>query len=440
MRKSLCILCLLCASLVILFVTIQAQITQPDLSQLETDVRQQIKQYQDALATSIKDPQSTPTKLADAYGALGEIYQAYSLNAPARECYLNATKLAPKDFRWIYLLAKIDQLEGRVDDAIQRFRIVASLQPDFIPVLVNLGNVYLELNRLDDAKASFASALQRETNNPAAYYGLGQVALSKREYAEAVQNFEKALALAPDANRIHYALAMAYRGLRNSEKVKFHLAQQGTVGVRVADPLMARLQALVQGARVHLIRGKIALEAKRYEEAAGQFRKAIEAEPDSVPAHINLGAALTQLGDLKGASEQFEKALLIDPNNVNAHYNLAVLLANAKQHQQAIVHLQKVSSLNANDFGARFFLAQQFLQANRSEEALKTAQDLYSTTGSLQHGALVALALAKLGRCDEAAALQRKLIAAAVEQRNDDLAAKLKSDLQRYENIQSCRP
>ena len=440
MRKSLRNLCLLCASLVIVFVTIEAQNAQPDLSQLEPDVREQIKQYQDALATALKDPQLTPTKLADVYGALGEIYQAYSLNAPARESYLNATRIAPKDFRWIYFLAKIDQLEGRVDDAIQRFRIAASLQPDFIPVLVNLGNIYLELNRLDDAKVSFTSALQKETNNPAAYYGLGQVALSKRDYSEAVQNFEKALALAPEANRIHYALAMAYRGLRNSEKAKFHLAQQGTVGVRVADPLMDRLQALVQGARVHLIRGKIALEAKRYEEAAGQFRKAIEAEPGSVPAHINLGAALTQLGDLKGAVEQFEKALLIDPNNVNAHYNLAVLLANAKQHQQAIVHLQKVSSLNANDFGARFFLIQQLLQANRSEEALKTAQDLYAATGSLQHGAVVALALAKLGRCDEAAALQRKLIAAAVEQRNDDLSAKLKSDLQRYENIQSCRP
>jgi tetratricopeptide (TPR) repeat protein len=388
----------------------------------------------------VQDPKSTDAQLTTAYGDLGEIYQAYSLNAPARECYLNASKLAPKDFRWIYLLGKLDQLEGRVDDAIQRFQTVASLQPEFVAVLVNLGNIYLELNRLDDARSSFTSALQKETNNPAAHYGLGQVALSKRSYAEAVEHFEKALALAPDANRIHYALAMAYRGLRNPEKTKFHLAQQGTVGVRVADPLMDRLQALVQGARVHLVRGKMALEAKRYEEAATELRKALAAEPDSIPAHINLGAALSQLGDLKGAAEQFEKALLIDPNNLNAHYNLAVLLANDKQHTQAIVHLQKVSLLNLNDFGARFFLAQQLLHANRADEALKTAESLYSTTGSLQHGALVGSALAQLGRCDQAAEWQRKLIARAVEQRNDELVLKLKADLQRYENVQTCRP
>jgi len=409
----------------------------PDLSQLEPDVRDQIKSQQDILISTIKDTQSTGTKLSDAYGSMGEIYHAYSLTAPARECYLNANMLAPKDFRWIYLLAKLDQLEGRVDDAIRRYRTVTSLKPDLVAAFVNLGNIYLELDRLEDARSNYATALQKDPNIPAAHYGLGQVALSRRNYSDAVDHFEKALTLAPDANRIHYTLGMAYRGLQNAEKAKLHLARQGPVGVRVADPLMDRLVQLVEGARVHLIRGKLALEAKRYEEAAAEFRKAIEARPDSVPAHVNLGAALTQLGDLKGAAEEFSKAVVIDPNNANAHYNLAVLLANEKQYQQAIVHLQAVSTISPNDLGARFFLAQQLLQAKRPEDALKVAQSLYSTTRALQHGALVASALAELGRCGEAAEWQRKLIAQAVEERNDKLQEKLKTDLQRYE---SCRP
>jgi tetratricopeptide (TPR) repeat protein len=403
---------------------------------LEPDVRDQIKSQQDILISTIKDTQSTTTKLSAAYGAMGEIYHAYSLTDAARECYLNANALAPKDFRWIYFLAKLDQLEGRVEDAIRRYRTVTSLQPELIAAFVNLGNIYLELDRLEDAHSNYATALQKDANSPAAHYGLGQVALSQRKYAEAVDHFEKALALAPDANRIHYALAMAYRGLRNAEKAKLHLAQQGPVGVRVADPLMDRLVQLVEGARVHLIRGKLALEAKRYEEAAAEFRKAIEARPDSVPAHVNLGAALTQLRDLNGAAEEFSKAVAIDPNNANAHYNLAVLLANEKQHQQAILHLQAVSTINPNDLGAQFFLAQQLLHAKRPDEALKLAQSLYSTTRSLQHGALVASALAELGRCAEAADWQRKLIARAIEEHNDDLQVKLKTDLQRYE---SCR-
>ena len=433
MKLALCFFCLLCVAVIC---TAQA-ITWPDLSQLEPDVRDQIKSQQDILISTIKDTQSTTAKLSAAYGAMGEIYHAYSLTVPARECYLNANTLAPKDFRWIYLLAKLDQLEGRVEAAIRRYRTVTSLQPELVAAFVNLGNIYLELDRLEDARANYATALQKDANSPAAHYGLGQVALSQREYAEAVDHFEKALTLAPDANRIHYALAMAYRGLRNPEKAKLHLAQQGPVGVRVADPLMDRLVQLVEGARVHLIRGKLALEAKRYEEAAAEFRKAIEARPDSVPAHVNLGAALTQLRDLKGAAEEFSKAVAIDPNNANAHYNLAVLLANEKQHQQAIVHLQAVSRINPTDVGAQVFLAQQLLHAKRPDEALKLAQSLYSTTHLLQHGALVGSALAELGRCGEAAEWQRKLIARAVEEHNDELQVKLTTDLQRYE---SCRP
>ncbi|HEX6719311.1 MAG TPA: tetratricopeptide repeat protein [Pyrinomonadaceae bacterium] len=321
----------------------------PELAQLESDVRDQITKQQNSLAGVVNGPNVSDTTLSAAYGVMGELYHAYSLTAPARECYVNASQLAPNDYRWIYLLAKLDQTEGRVDEAIRRFKIVTSLKPNLIATHVNLGNIYLELNRPEEAKRSFLAALEIEKQNPAALYGLGQVALSRRRYADAVSYFEKALVLAPEANRIHYALAMAYRGLSNQEQAKIHLAQQGPVGVRVADPLMDSLMELAQSTRLYLIRGKQAFEAKRYQEAAAAFRKAIALSPESVPAHLNLGAALTQLGDLKGAVEEFEKSLLIDPDNTNAHYNVAVLSVKQNDRAKAIIHLKAVLAINPND-------------------------------------------------------------------------------------------
>ena len=338
---------------------------------------------------------------------MGEIYHAYSLNAPARECYVNASRLAPKDFRWIYLRAKLDQQEGRVNDAIDEYRTAGALQPDYIAVPINLGNIYLELNQLEDAKASFAAALKIQDNVPAAYYGLGQISLSQRNFAAAVDQFKKALTLAPWANRIHYSLAMAYRGLNDQENARAHLAQQGTVGVRVADPLVDSFPELIKGERVHIIRGRLALEAKRYEEGAAEFRKAVAANPNSVPALVNLGAALTQTGDLKGAAEQFEKALQVDPNNLTAHYNLAVLSLN-DDPKVALAHLQVVARINPQDFDAQVLLAR---------------------------------TLAELGRCTEAADWQRKLMALAEQQRLDaERLAALKADLTRYEKGPPCRP
>ena len=485
----------------------------PDLSKLEERVREQLTAEQDSLAATLKNPAISNASLSEAYGKLGQAYHAYSLTASARECYFNATTLAPNDFRWIYLPAKLDQQAGYFEDAISRFSRARDVRPDYVAASVNLGNIFLELNRLSDAQAAFVKALAIEKNNPAALYGMGQVSASNRDYATAVRHFEETLAEVPGANRVHYSLAMAYRGLGNAEKVKGHLAQQGTVGVRVTDPLFDGLQDLITGERVYLSRGKIAFEAQRYAEAADEFRKAVTAKPGSVTARVNLGAALTQTGDLDGAVEQFEEALRIEPGKANAHYNLAVILAGQNKHDQSIAHARSALTAEPNDVNARFLLAQELKKSGNVDEALSEysrvvqadpgnesalleqvklqyrkgqvkqaldalekshaqypkrgqtvlllayilaaspqldlrngaraldlAQRVFNSSPAPQHGALVALTFAELGRCSEAGEWQRRMIAAAGQARNADLAAKLQAGLKQYETSTSCRP
>jgi tetratricopeptide (TPR) repeat protein len=485
----------------------------PDLTQLEPEVREQLESHRAALATMAKTPGVKEPALGEAYGVAGEHFQAYSLNSAARECYFNAGILLPLDFRWVYLLARIDQQEDRTDDAIRRYRAARTLQPDYLAVPVNLGNIYLQLNRTEEAKESFTAALVINQNCAAALYGLGQVALSQKNYAGAIDKFEAALARAPGANRIHYSLGMAYRSLGEAEKTRAHLAQQGTVGVQVSDPLLDSLEKLIKGERIHLIRGKAALEARRYSEAIDEFRLAITANRRSLPAHINLGAALVQTGDPRGATASFEEALRIDPANSNAHYNLAVLLANDNKHEAAISHFREVLSLDPKDAGARFYLARELLRAGQLDEALaefsqvaeadsnneeallnqvkllqekrdykqaldrlkkaheqypqkgqtavmlayllatspqydlrdgvmalQLAQMVYQASASPEHGAVVAMAMAELGRCAEATEWQRRMIAMAGEAHRTDLVGRLNIDLKRYEQGPPCRP
>ena len=303
----------------------------PDLSTVEAEVRVHLSEAQSSLITVVKTVSASDTTLSEAYGSAGQIFHAYSFNSTARECYVNASRLAAKEFRWIYLIAKLDQQDGRIDDAIKNFMMVQSLNPSYAAASINLGNILLEANRLSDARQHFAAALKIDANSPAAHYGLGQVALSERNYAEAVKYFERTLAIVSAATRVHYSLAMAYRGLGELEKAKDHLRLQGTVGVRVADPLVDHFEEIIQGERLHLIRGRTAMDARRYAEAADEFRKVVTANPDSVAGRINLGAALNLLGDQAGALQQFEEALRIAPENVNAHFNLAVLCPRAER-------------------------------------------------------------------------------------------------------------
>src|SRR5688500_12536972 len=447
----------------------------PDLSTVEAEVRGHLSEAQSSLTTVVNTVNAGDATLSEAYGSAGQTFHAYSFNSTAKECYVNASRLAPKDFRWIYLIAKLDQQDGRVDDAIKNYVMVQSLNPSYAAASINLGNIFLEANRLAEARQHFAAALKIDANSPAAHYGLGQVALSERNYAEAVKYFERTLAIVSAATRVHYSLAMAYRGLGELEKAKANLRSQGTVGVRVADPLVDQLQEIIQGERLHLIRGRLALEAKRYAEAVDEFRKAVAARPNSVTGRVNLGAALNLVGDLPGAIEQFEAVLRIAPENANAHYNLGVLLGKQNRHQEAITHLQFVLRSNPRDSSARFVLAQAYLRSEQRDSALEEftrtveadpsneqalsgqvqllfqkkqykqaldslekshasfpdktattitlarllatspqvdlrngahalelAQRTYKATGSIEHAAVISMALAELGRCADA--------------------------------------
>jgi tetratricopeptide (TPR) repeat protein len=485
----------------------------PDTRNMEPEVREHLTSAQNALAAVVKDKTTPVANLGEAYGLMGQIYQAYSLNSPAKECYMNADRFAPLDFRWSYLLGKLYEREGDAQAAINHYVAARQLRADYVPVWVSLGNIYLQLNNLDEAEANFKRALAVDEGSAASHYGLGQTALSKRSYTDAVRYLEKALKLAPEANRLHYALAMAYRGLGDVERAQSHLAKSGTVGVRASDPLVDGLQDLIKGARLHLIRGRTALEARRFSEAAAEFRKAILEQPDSIPAHFNLGAALTQTGDLRGAIEQFEETLRLDATHANAHYNLGLLFAQMDQHEQAIKHLRSAISAQPEDNNARFLLAQELFKTNRIEEAeaevsivvqsnpdnedallahvkillfkkqygqalealekshaqfpqkgrtiatlayllaaspqaelrdglraLALARAAYEATNSVNHGILMAMALAEAGRCDEAAALLRRMIDKANAEGKPDLAGKLKAELNRYERERPCRP
>ena len=85
---------------------------------------------------------------------------------------------------------------------------------------------------------------------------------------------------APEANRLHHPLALAYRGLGDRAKAEEHLGKAGAVGLRPADPLLDEVAALRLGERVAIVKGKVAAQA------ADSYVK------DNSWTSVGLGAAL----------------------------------------------------------------------------------------------------------------------------------------------------
>jgi len=446
----------------------------PRLDDLEPAVADQIREQVAMLRSLVQS--STSSKLTSGYGEIGRVFHAYEFFDSAEAAYLNAARLAPSDARWLHLLGYLYQQTGQLEASAERYEQAIRMQPDDRAAIVRLAQVYLGLNRLREAREQF--------QNVEAVYpmlsrnGLGEIALRDRRYDEAVSHFRAVLERVPQATSVHYSLAMAYRGLNRLDEAREELERRGPGGLNVGDPVVDSLQTLIRGERGLVTQGRKAYEAGQYKEAAAAFAKAIEVAPSSATARVNLGLSQLQLGNTAEAIATLQQAFDLAPDDINASRELVRVLLRAGRAEDATRVLTKAHSANADDeetlVGLAILLAQQnrfrdavalLAQGNRrspertatattlarllasspdltvrdGQRALDLANAAHSAEPTPVHGETIALALAELGRCDEALSWMKRAIAEAEQGSDAAEAARLKGELPKYASA-PCRP
>jgi tetratricopeptide (TPR) repeat protein len=92
-------------------------------------------------------------------------------------------------------------------------------------------------------------------------------------------------------------------------------------------------------------------------EAVANYRRVIDAAPNWVEAHINLGVALYQMGCVADAKAAFEAAVRLDPENGISRYNLGCVLEEQGQIEPAVHHLRRAAALMPSHPDVHFNLA-----------------------------------------------------------------------------------
>lgn len=347
-------------------------IPAPILDHLEKAVADQLRASRKMIEKVTANKALTKEDRARSFGEMGQMYHAYELNDAAEVSYRNAVFLFPGEFRWIYSLAYLLQDQGRYAEAVELYGKAIALMPNAFLSYHRAGECYRHLDQPQTARKYLDAALARRPGEPAILARLGEVALGMREYGTARELLETALEREPQANRLHYPLAMAYRGLGDMEKARHHLKIRGIVGIQPFDPLRKRLEELVTGYRVRMLAGRLAFDAGRFVEAAEEFEKAVKEDPDLVPARVNFGTSLAKLGQYRKAMEQFKKALELSPDNVTIRFNLGSMYRHLGDFKGAVAHLSAVCSAKPEDAVARLILAQALVADGQFGEAFES--------------------------------------------------------------------
>jgi tetratricopeptide (TPR) repeat protein len=338
------------------------------LDALDADSRAQLVVAREHAAAALAAT-SPDRELADAYGELGALYQVLNVFSPARTCYENAMQLAPDEFRWVYYAAWLDIEIGELERAISGFRRAREIRPDYLALSLRMADAWRELDELAQAEQAYLAVLDAEGLQAAAHYGLGQIALLRRDNAAAIAHFRQTLVLQPEANRVHYSLAQALRASGQPEAARQHLEQMGDRLPVVTDPQIESLEALRQGATVHFLHAMKAYRKQDYAGARDSFAAGLALEPDNVNARISYARSLYLTGDRTQALQTLDRALELDGSSALAHFLAGIITEEEGDHEAAMRHYSAALQTDPEHSGALLYLGNAEYRRGRLEQA-----------------------------------------------------------------------
>ena len=175
-----------------------------------------------------------------------------------------------------------------------------ALQPDPVAVAFDnrrAGAVAYNLGDISGALAGFRAAADANPEDPIALNNVGQVLVRDGRAAEAIEYFDRAIALSPGTWSYRFNRARAYA------------------------------------------------EIKEWPRAIAGYREASQMFPGDYATEFNLAKALQANGDLAGAIAGFERAIALAPGQADFHLSYGLALEAVKRPAEAIAAYRRYLEL-----------------------------------------------------------------------------------------------
>ncbi len=299
--------------------------------------------------TDLKPP------LALLLNAAGHAVKIYASVPPPQQVKADlASQPAPLPFPGIYISPPHRDFfkfgaaflwSGYNEQALPYLEQVLQRTPENARVLVLVGQIHLQANRLQAAEKYFRDALHVNAEYAEAWSGMGDVCQTQNNPREALSNYEKALALKPDLlytllnagqaadklNQQPQAEAYYRRALQLDPQSPDALNGLGLALAKQGHPEQARklfeqaisLRRNYSGAINNL--GVLYVQEGKVNDAIAAFEYGVQVAPDEEILYLNLGRTYTRLGNIEKARQVMQALLDRKPDSATARRALQEL-------------------------------------------------------------------------------------------------------------------
>jgi tetratricopeptide (TPR) repeat protein len=289
--------------------------------------------------------------------------------------------------------------EARYPDAERAFEKLRDLEPDVPEIYANLGLVYFQERKFEQAVPALRHALKLKPALPKLDTLMAMSLSELGQYKEALPNLEKGFHHSTDVaikRMCGLQLERAYTWLHEDSKAVEVALELNRLypndpevlynnGKIFGNFAFLSIQKLATVAPNSVWRHQAAAEAHEsqaaYVKAIDEYQRVLALDPRRTGIHYRLGRTLLARSldtaspdDRKEASQEFQKELEIDSNNANAAYELGDIYRTSGQLDEAKAAFELALKSHSDFEEAHLGLASVLMSLNQSALALPHVQ------------------------------------------------------------------
>ncbi|MDH5252729.1 MAG: tetratricopeptide repeat protein [Nitrospira sp.] len=351
-------------------------------AELAHDLDTALREYRTALAA---DPASQEVKarLAGLYFGLGDLANAAQYAEEVGEG-------AGQDVQLLTQMAGILTGAGKSERALRLLDKAIRHAPERGEAYFSKGIILLNQKQIAQAEQTVKEGLKHTSDSPVGYYYLGRISIESGNTEQALDSFDRAIAVNSSFEPAYLAQASLYESKQDKGKaidvlkkylhqvnprnkdVRQHLIQLYVANKDYAGGL-AELEKMLEEdpgdldaqLRIALIYG----EKKEFSKAIDQLTTILKARPAELKVREYLGYLYEEIKDFPKAIDTYQFNIRLDPTFTESHIHLGVLQYRLKKFPEAITHLSEAVRLTPKQPEPHIVLGLAHLQSEQYEKA-----------------------------------------------------------------------
>jgi len=242
-----------------------------------------------------------------------------------------ALELSPKNVQYLYVTGVCHEWRGKegFSQAEAYYKKALQLAPGEVQVRHRLASLYQQDNRCQDAIPEFKKVIATAPDYFASYNNLANCWLSLNRPEPAVKLYQEAIQLAeyPGEYHFYHHLGIALVAAHRVEESKAAFLIETALNPDFPD--------------AHLNLGNIYLLEKNFERALEEYRDVLSIDPDSPEGNINLGELYLLIKQPEVALQFFEHYAELKPDSGKGHYFLSLCYEKLGEKDKAWEEMDK---------------------------------------------------------------------------------------------------